>query len=99
MVFGPFLYFYFESTSIGQGIVQSAVGELGGAVISLKFIDDFVIAASDVKLFLVTPFMIFGGTPGWYVLGWVFRWLEKNKDKDIEQVADDLKKKKDYFLS
>lgn len=43
-----------------------------------------------VKMSLSTPFLIAGGLPGWYVLGWLFRYMEKRKNMDIMQVAQEM---------
>ena len=38
------------------------------------------------------PFWVASGAPGWWVSRWVALWIYKRRDKDIGEVADDIKK-------
>lgn len=82
---GPILYFGFMSYF--PGILLLAVQELSGVA---------GLDAGMVKVSLSVPFLIAGGLPGWYVLGWAFRWMEKRKGKDLAEVAievaDDIRR-------
>lgn len=40
---------------------------------------------------MAAPFLFIGGLPFWWLLGWFFRLLDKNKDKDLMEVAKELK--------
>lgn len=33
---------------------------------------------------------LIAGLPGWWILAWVFRWLEARRDKPLEDVAADI---------
>lgn len=41
------------------------------------------------QLLLAAPFLVLAGLPAWWVIGWLVRWMDKRKDKDIAQVASD----------
>ena len=40
-------------------------------------------------LFVAAPFLVIAGLPAWWVVGGVVRWLEKRRDKDIIEMAQD----------
>lgn len=44
-----------------------------------------------VRDVMKTPFYVIGGWPGWWVTGWAFRWMEKRKNKDLAEVAKEIK--------
>ncbi|UMR33157.1 hypothetical protein MJ904_13895 [Massilia sp. MB5] len=41
------------------------------------------------QLLLAAPFLVLTGLPAWWVIGWLVRWMDKRKDKDIAEVAAD----------
>lgn len=77
---GPIAYFTFMSYF--PGVLDLAVKELTGVA---------GLDPASVKLSLSAPFLITGGLPGWYVLGWAFRWAEKRKNKDLAEVVRDAR--------
>lgn len=88
---GPILFFAFASTDLGGAIVLTAVTELSGHVIPIPFSSKVIlIDAAYVKLVMASPFLMFGGLPGWYILGWVIRALEARKNKDAIEIAQEV---------
>lgn len=77
---GPVLFFWFISQF--PGVLDVAVRELSG----VAGMDDGM-----VKMSLSVPFLIAGGLPGWYLLGAMFRWLDKRKGKDLGELVRDAK--------
>lgn len=91
LTLGPILFFAFASTGIGGAIVATAVNEVAGSVLRIPFADALIVVdTAYVKLVLASPFLMFGGLPGWYVLGWVIRALERRKGKDLLEVAQEI---------
>lgn len=91
LTLGPLLFFAFASTDIGGAIVITAVREVAGTAIRIPFASLLIVVDSAyVKLVLASPFLMFGGLPGWYVLGWVIRALERRKGKDLVEVAQEI---------
>lgn len=78
---GPILYFWFMSQF--PGVLDLALRELTGVA---------GLDAGMVKVSLSAPFLIAGGLPGWYVLGWAFRWMERRKNRDLAEIASEIKK-------
>lgn len=78
---GPVFYFTFISHF--PGTLDMAVRELSGVG---------GIEPAMVKLSLSAPFLIAGGLPGWWVLGWGFRWMEKRKNQDLGEVVREIKR-------
>ena len=78
-IFGPFVFFWFESTGVGSDIVHNAVNELG------RWLDP-----ASIKMAIAGPILAMSGLPGWYVLGWIIRFLENNKDKDAGEVLKEV---------
>jgi hypothetical protein len=39
------------------------------------------------------PFWVAAGAPGWWISRWAALWLYKRQDKDIGEVADEIKSK------
>lgn len=83
---GPILFFMFASTDTGAAIIATAVSELSGVHIGQLLVID----SSYVKLTLAAPFFMFGGLPGWYILGWAMRWMDKRKDKDAGEILSEV---------
>lgn len=73
-LFGPLLFFWFLSCF--PGVMNAAVAESG-------------LARWYIGMMLSAPFLVIGGLPGWWLLGGVIRWMDKRKDKDIEEIATD----------
>jgi len=82
---GPILFFLFASTGTGAAIIATAVHELSGVHIGPLIVD-----SSYVKLTIAAPFFMFGGLPGWYMLGWIMRWMDKRKDKDAGEILTEV---------
>lgn len=80
------------------GIISTVIASLaGGAAVTIKFgmLTQLVNATNDICLF-VGLVQLFGvvfacGLPGWAIVRAVFLYIEKNRDKDIGEIAADVK--------
>ena len=78
------------------GLISTVTASLaGGAVVVIKFglLEQLQGVRSDAELFFALLGLLgltFGcGLPGWAVVRWTFRWMEKRQGKDIAEVATD----------
>ena len=76
-IMGPVLVIAVHSWNPGMFASARAVAAMYGAVPDLGF------------LFIAAPLMVIAGLPAWWVIGWVVRWMDQRRDKDIGQVALD----------
>lgn len=76
-VAGPVLVIAVHSWSPAMFESSRAVAVLYGAAPELGF------------LFIAAPLMVAAGLPAWWVIGWVVRWMDVRRDKDIGEVAQD----------
>jgi hypothetical protein len=82
------------------GIISTAVASLaGGAYVTIKLdlLRGITSATDDITLFFALV-QLFGivfacGLPGWALVRAAFLYMERNRDKDIGQVIDDVKAK------
>ncbi|WP_286962845.1 hypothetical protein [Cupriavidus sp. UBA2534] len=42
-------------------------------------------------LYACAPLLVIAGLPAWWILGAVLRWFDKRRDKDIVEMAEDVK--------
>lgn len=40
-------------------------------------------------LIAAAPFLVLAALPAWWLFGWVYRWMDKRRDKDLGEVAGD----------
>lgn len=82
------------------GIISTVVASLaGGAAVTIKFglLGEITDAATDVALFFALV-QLFGivfvcGLPGWALVRAAFLYMDKNRDKDLAELAADVKSK------
>lgn len=37
-------------------------------------------------------FVFFCGLPGWAIVRWIFNWIQRRQDKDIGEIADEVRR-------
>ncbi len=80
------------------GLICTVLGSIcGGAYVLIHF--DLVTRLGtmhDNELFVALAALlglVFAcGLPGWAIVRWCFTWMERRKDKDIGEVADDVRR-------
>jgi hypothetical protein len=76
-VAGPVLVIAVHSSSPGLFESARTVAAMYGAMPDLGF------------LFVAAPLMVVAGLPAWWVIGWIVRWMDARRNKDIGEVAQD----------
>lgn len=78
ILFGPILVFYLDSTHVGAATVGAMVRECAP------------LNPLMLKLGMAGVVIGLSGLPGWYILGWIIRFFENNKDKDAGEVLKEV---------
>ena len=73
------------------GIISTVVASIGGgaAVIQHFGLQDW--AQSPIGLIAMLGLVFACGLPGWALVRWMFNYIEKNREKSIDDVVRDAK--------
>lgn len=80
MVFGPALVAFVHSKLPDLFASARIIGEAAG------------IAPEFGMFYAGAPFLVMAGLPAWWVLGAMLRWFDRRRDKDIGELAADVRK-------
>lgn len=75
------------------GIISTVVGSIGGGAVLARWLGIQHWADDPIGLVALLCVVFACGLPAWALVRALFRYLDKHKDDDLVEVAEDLKKR------
>jgi hypothetical protein len=73
------------------GLISTVVASLGGGAAVIQHYNLLQWANSLVGLVGILGLVFACGLPGWAIVRWTFNFIEKNKHKDIREIAAEVR--------
>ena len=76
-------------------LVSTVVGSIAGGSYLVHYFGLQQLAASgdQTGLMVLMGLAFASGLPAWAVVRWAFNWMEKRKDKDIAEIAEEIRRR------
>lgn len=75
------------------GITSTVVGSIGGGAILVRYLGIQHWAEDPIGLIALLCVIFTCGLPAWAIVRALFRYLDKHKDDDLVEMAEDVKKR------
>lgn len=79
----------FSSFTLGPLLAFAARAQIPGVFDSAQQIGKLYGDPLAGLLIAAAPFFALSALPAWWLFGWIYRWMDVRRDKDIGQVAQD----------
>lgn len=73
------------------GLISTVMGSIGGGSAAIQYFGLEHWAYSPIGLVAMLGLVFACGLPGWALVRWAFNYMQRNKDKDIGDIAKDVK--------
>ena len=73
------------------GLISTVVGSIGGGAFVIRYfsLQSWMLEVDGLLAVLGIVFAC--GLPGWAIVRWVYTWMERRRDKDIGEIAGEVR--------
>lgn len=80
----------FSSFTLGPLLAFAARSQWPGVFESAQQVGKLYGDPAAGLLIAAAPFLALSALPAWWLFGWLYRWLDARRDKDIGQIAHEI---------
>jgi len=73
------------------GLICTVIGSIAGGAGVIQYFQLHAWMGNYVGLLSVLGLCFACGLPAWSIVRWVFTWMERRRDRDIGEIADELR--------
>lgn len=73
-------------------LISTVAGSMGGGAVVIKQLGLERLATDEIGLMAIIGIAFASGLPAWAVVRWLFAYLERRRERDIAEVAEEVRR-------